>query len=57
MPGAILGLKSLGISRCDIEDFLEIIMQRLANKQNGCLWQRQFMMRQSPSRQTENDFK
>ena len=43
IPRAILGLKSLGVSTCDCEDFLDIILQRLNNKQNGCQWQRQFI--------------
>ncbi|MCK4843143.1 MAG: glutamate--cysteine ligase [Methylococcales bacterium] len=46
IPRAILGLKSLGITRCDSEDFLGIILQRLNNKQNGCHWQRQFIQQQ-----------
>jgi len=50
IPRAVLGLKSLGVSRCDTEDFLEIILQRLNNKQNGCQWQKQFI-------QEQNDFK
>ncbi len=48
VPRAILGLQSLGVTRCDTEDFLDIILQRLNNKQNGCQWQRQFIMRQRP---------
>lgn len=43
IPRAILGLKSLGVTTCDTEDFLDIILQRLNNKQNGCQWQRQFI--------------
>lgn len=46
VPRAILGLKSLGVTHCDTEDFLDIILQRLNNKQNGCHWQRQFISRQ-----------
>ena len=46
VPRAILGLQSLGVTRCDTEDFLDIILQRLNNKQNGCHWQRQFMLSQ-----------
>ncbi|MCK5121800.1 MAG: glutamate--cysteine ligase [Methylococcales bacterium] len=57
MPRAILGLQSLGISRCDTEDFLDVIMQRLNNKQNGCHWQRQFMLSQAQPIQTDNNFK
>jgi len=48
VPRAILGLKSLGVSSCDTEDFLEIILQRINNKQNGYLWQRQFIATHSP---------
>jgi len=43
VPRAILGLKSLGVSSCDTEDFLDIILQRINKKQNGCFWQRQFI--------------
>ncbi len=43
IPRAILGLKSLGVTSCDTEDFLDIILQRINNKQNGCYWQRQFI--------------
>jgi len=47
IPRAILGLKSLGITTCDTEDFLMIILQRINNKQNGCYWQRQFIEERS----------
>lgn len=50
IPRAFMGLMSLGISRCDTEDFLDIIMQRLSHKQNGCSWQRQYI-------QSNPDFK
>ena len=40
---SMLGLKSFGLSRCEIEDYLDIIQQRIATKQNGSLWQREFM--------------
>ncbi|WP_404355816.1 glutamate--cysteine ligase [Methylotuvimicrobium sp. KM1] len=40
---AVMGLKSLGISRCDIEDFLGIVQHRIATKQTGSQWQRDFM--------------
>jgi len=43
IPRAILGLKSLGVTSCDTEDFLDIILQRVNNKQNGSFWQRQFI--------------
>ncbi len=40
------GLTSLGVASSDIENFLDIILQRLDNKQNGCYWQRQFIKSQ-----------
>lgn len=43
---AVLGLASLGVSRCDSEDYLDIILNRLNNKQTGCQWQRQFIQEQ-----------
>ena len=43
LPRAVLGLKSLGITTCDSEDFLEIILQRISNKQTGSRWQFEFM--------------
>ncbi|MEN8261641.1 MAG: glutamate--cysteine ligase, partial [Pseudomonadota bacterium] len=43
IPRATLGLKSLGISRCDIEDYLGIIQRRIETGQNGCAWQKSFM--------------
>jgi len=43
LPRAVLGLKSFGITTCDTEDFLEIIMQRISNKQTGSRWQVDFM--------------
>ena len=43
IPRATLGLKSLGVSHSDIEDYLGIIEHRVLSKQNGCQWQRQFM--------------
>lgn len=46
IPRAALGLKSLGVTRRDTEDFLDIILQRLDTMQNGCYWQRQFILRQ-----------
>ncbi len=47
IPRAILGLKSFGISTCDAEVFLSIILDRINNKQNGCAWQRQYIEIQS----------
>jgi len=46
IPRAVLGLKSLGVTSCDTEDFLSIVLQRINNKQNGCHWQRQFVEKQ-----------
>jgi hypothetical protein len=43
LPRAISGLKSLGIYDADSDDYLDIIRQRIASKQNGCDWQRQFI--------------
>lgn len=40
---AILGLKSFGISHCDIEDFLDVIQHRIATRQTGSQWQRDYM--------------
>jgi hypothetical protein len=40
LPRAISGLRSLGVCDSDIDDYLDIIRQRIANKQNGCQWQR-----------------
>lgn len=49
IPRAMLGLKSLGISRCDIEDYLGVIQRRLETGQNGCTWQRLFMEQDTPT--------
>ena len=43
IPRAISGLESLGVARCDIDNYLNIVRQRIENKQNGSQWQRQFM--------------
>jgi gamma-glutamyl:cysteine ligase YbdK (ATP-grasp superfamily) len=40
LPRAISGLKSLGVCDSEIDYYLDIIRQRIANKQNGCQWQR-----------------
>ncbi|MGR8933466.1 MAG: glutamate--cysteine ligase [Gammaproteobacteria bacterium] len=45
LPRAVLGLKSLGVSRCDTEDYLAIIQHRVATQQNGSRWQHEFMRR------------
>ena len=37
------GLESLEVARCDIDNYLDIVRQRIENKQNGSQWQRQFM--------------
>lgn len=44
IPRSIIGLKKLGVSRCDIEDFINIIQHRVATKQTGSQWQRNFMV-------------
>ncbi len=43
LPRAILGLKSLGVTTCDTEDFLQIIEHRVNSKQTGSQWQIRFM--------------
>ncbi|WP_036246972.1 hypothetical protein [Methylobacter sp. BBA5.1] len=43
LPEAISGLESLGVCRADIDYYLDIIRQRIDNKQNGCQWQRQYI--------------
>jgi len=40
LPRAVSGLRSLGVCESDCDDYLDIIRQRIANKQNGCQWQR-----------------
>ncbi|MEC4749529.1 glutamate--cysteine ligase [Methylomicrobium sp. Wu6] len=42
LPRAFEGLKPFGVSASDIGDYLDIIRQRLANKQNGSDWQRRY---------------
>ncbi len=51
LPRAKTGLLSFGIDRQDIDLYLSVIAQRIANKQNGSFWQQQFMHRQ------QTDFK
>jgi gamma-glutamyl:cysteine ligase YbdK (ATP-grasp superfamily) len=41
LPRAISGLKSLGVYDTEIDAYLDIIRQRIDNKQNGCHWQQQ----------------
>lgn len=48
LPRAISGLKSLGVSHADCDDYLGIIRQRITNKQNGCYWQRQYIREYNP---------
>lgn len=45
------GLSSLGVSQRDSVVYLDIIQQRVESKQNGSMWQRQFIYTQ------DNDFK
>lgn len=47
IPRAMLGLTSLGVSQSDTKDYLDIVMQRIAKKQNGSQWQRQFIKTQA----------
>jgi gamma-glutamyl:cysteine ligase YbdK (ATP-grasp superfamily) len=42
---AALGLKSLHINQADINQYLDIIRQRVASLQNGSTWQRRFMQK------------
>jgi gamma-glutamyl:cysteine ligase YbdK (ATP-grasp superfamily) len=39
------GLKSLGVNHCEIDEYLDIIRQRVESKQCGSHWQRQFMQK------------
>ncbi|MGR8931049.1 MAG: glutamate--cysteine ligase [Gammaproteobacteria bacterium] len=43
IPRARQGLKSFGIDNSDIEAYLDIIGERLANQQTGSHWQRRFI--------------
>ena len=43
LPRAVSGLRSLGVCDSEIDDYLDIIRQRIANKQNGCQWQRKYI--------------
>lgn len=43
---ALLGLASLGVSHCDSEDYLDIMLQRMNSGQTGSRWQRQFIHEQ-----------
>ncbi len=43
LPRAAAGLAALGVNGADCRQYLDIIRQRLANKQNGSQWQRQYM--------------
>jgi gamma-glutamyl:cysteine ligase YbdK (ATP-grasp superfamily) len=47
LPRAISGLRSLGVCDSEIDDYLDIIRQRIANKQNGCQWQLHYINRQN----------
>ncbi|MGZ8185341.1 MAG: glutamate--cysteine ligase [Methylobacter sp.] len=48
LPRAISGLKSLGVSLAEIDDYLGLIRQRTTNKQNGSYWQRQYIREYNP---------
>jgi len=43
LPRAISGLRALGVCDSEIDVYLEIIRHRIANKQNGCQWQRHYI--------------
>jgi hypothetical protein len=43
LPRAMSGLESLGIRRTDIDTYLDIVRQRIAHRQNGSQWQRQYI--------------
>jgi hypothetical protein len=43
LPRAISGLRALGVCDSEIDAYLEIIRHRIANKQNGCQWQRHYI--------------
>jgi hypothetical protein len=43
LPRAVAGLHSFGVDPSGIDDYLGIIRQRLASRQNGCCWQRRFI--------------
>jgi hypothetical protein len=43
LPRAISGLESLGVRPSDIDVYMDVIRQRLAHRQNGSQWQRQYI--------------
>jgi hypothetical protein len=43
LPRATSGLRSLGVCDAEIDVYLDIIRQRIANKQIGCQWQRHYI--------------
>ncbi len=43
LPRAISGLRSFGVYDSEIDVYLDIIRQRIANKQNGSQWQRHYI--------------
>ncbi|MGR9036113.1 MAG: glutamate--cysteine ligase, partial [Gammaproteobacteria bacterium] len=43
LPRAVSGLRSLGIDQRGIDDYLDVIRQRIASKQTGSLWQRRYI--------------
>jgi gamma-glutamyl:cysteine ligase YbdK (ATP-grasp superfamily) len=52
LPRAHQGLQSLNIDNDDIAVYLNIIAARIANKQTGSQWQRQFMQQNNANLQT-----
>jgi len=43
LPRAISSLRSFGVCDSEIDYYLDIIRQRITNKQNGCQWQRKYI--------------
>lgn len=43
LPRALAGLQSFGVDSSGIDDYLGIIRQRIASRQNGCCWQRRYI--------------
>lgn len=40
-----IGLHKLGIDKSDIDQYLDIIQQRAKSRQNGCAWQRNYVVK------------
>ncbi len=52
LPRARKGLHSLNIDAVDIDTYLDIMQQRITNKQTGSQWQRKFMLQTDASLQS-----